>query len=260
MKLKKSLGQHFILKASLHRKIAAAAGEITGQNIIEIGPGNGGLSKAIIAQKPLFFTMIEKDQDLARYLLPLQAENIKLIFDDALNIDVRNLFTGKAKIIANLPYNIATNLIMTWLEYASVFDSITVLIQKEVANRFLAKIGDKAYSRISILTELMSNVRKEFDVSPDNFTPPPAVDSTLITFTPLAQPKFDMGWSELNKITRIAFASPRKTIINNLKAVYPDAANFLAKAQIDPIKRPENVSLEEFYKLVQIIKTISLKE
>ena len=266
---KKSLGQHFIKDPNLHRKIVSRGGEIEGLNIVEIGPGDGGLSKAILEQNPKKLIMIEKDVDLMPHLEKLfycddqnnniesqitstiekKNNNIQIINADATQIDLRTITEKPVKIIANLPYNVATNMILNWLEYANFFDSITVLIQKEVADRFLAKIGDNHYGRTAILTNLVANVTKEFHVPPSAFRPAPKVDSTLITFHPFKQSKHDISWKSLSHLTKIAFAQPRKTIVNNLKAFYPKIIDILEILKIETNKRPENLSLEDFYNI-----------
>ena len=260
---KKSLGQHFIKNPDLHRKIVSRGGEIAGFNIVEIGPGDGGLSKAILEQNPKTLIMIEKDIDLIPNLekqfycndegnysaSEIKSNKVQIINSDATQIHLRTITEKPVKIIANLPYNVATNMILNWLEYASFFDSITVLIQKEVAERFLAKISENHYGRTAILTNLVADVTKEFHVPPSAFRPAPKVDSTLITFHTFKQSKHEISWKSLSHITRIAFAQPRKTIANNLKAFYPNIINILEILKMDTNKRPENLTLEDFYNI-----------
>ena len=248
---KKSLGQHFIKDPNLHRKIVSKAGNIENYNIVEIGPGDGGLSKAILEKNPKKLFLIEKDNDLIPYLQSIfkECNNVEIISGDGTLIDIRKIIEQPVKIIANLPYNVATNMILNWLEYGNFFESMTVLIQKEVADRFLANVGDGSYGRTAILTKLVADVRKEFDVPPGAFNPPPKVNSTLITLIPLKQHRFNIAWKDMSNLTKIAFTQPRKTIMNNLKGQYQNILEVLNELRIDPKKRPENLSLEDFHKI-----------
>ena len=244
---KKSLGQHFIKDLNIHRKIVSMAGEIENFNIVEIGPGDGSLSKMIIEKNSKSLTMIEKDEDLRDKLSQIIEghENCKLVFGDGTLIDLRNIIEKPSKLIANLPYNVATNMIMNWLEYEDFFESITVLVQKEVANKFLLK-----GNRLNIMSELHYDVKKNFDLPPNVFVPKPKVDSTLITFSLLEKKRFDVKWINLNKLTKIAFSQPRKTILNNLKSYHKDIQNILTLCKIDTQKRPENLTLEDFVNIL----------
>jgi 16S rRNA (adenine1518-N6/adenine1519-N6)-dimethyltransferase len=249
---KKSLGQHFIKDLNIHRKIVNMAGDISNFNIIEIGPGDGSLSKMIIEKNPKSFTMIEKDDDLKGKLEQIieNQKNCRLIFGDGTNIDLRNIVEKPSKIIANLPYNVANNMIMNWLEYGDFFESMTVLIQKEVANKFLLK-----GNRLNIMSELNYDVKKNFDLSPNVFVPKPKVDSTLITFSLLKKKRFDVNWLELNKLTKAAFSQPRKTILNNLKFFDKNIQEILIICKIDSQKRAENLTLEDFCNILLQIKS-----
>lgn len=245
---KKSLGQHFIKDLNIHRKIVNAAGDIGNCHIVEIGPGAGDLSKMVLEKHPLSFTLIEKDDDLKENLEKIieNHENCQLILGDGTTINLQNLIKKPAKIIANLPYNVATNMIMNWLEYEDFFESMTVLVQKEVANKFLLP-----GNRLHIMTQLNYDIKKNFDLPPSVFTPKPKVDSTLITFSLLDKKRFDVNWTDLNKLTRAAFAQPRKTILNNLKSFHPKIQEILMKCNIDPQKRPENLDLEDFCEVLR---------
>ena len=251
---KKSLGQHFIKDLNIHRKIVNMAGEIENFNIIEVGPGDGALSKMIIEKNPKFFMMIEKDDDLKVRLEKIIEgnEGCELIFDDGAAIDLRRIIEKPCKIIANLPYNVATNMIMNWLEYGDFFDSMTVLVQKEVANKFLLK-----GNRMNIMSELNYDVRKNFDLPPSVFVPKPKVDSTLITFSFLKEKRFDVNWAHLNRLTKMAFSQPRKTILNNLKSYNKDIQKILDICKIDSKKRPENLILEDFCNIIQCIDSVN---
>jgi 16S rRNA (adenine1518-N6/adenine1519-N6)-dimethyltransferase len=240
---KKSLGQHFIKDLNIHRKIVNMAGEIENFNIVEVGPGDGSLSKMIIEKNPKSFMMIEKDNDLKEKLEKIIENNqqSQLIFGDGTTIDLRKITDKPCKIIANLPYNVATNMIMNWLEYEDFFESMTVLIKKEVANKFLLK-----GNRLNIMSELYYDVKKNFDLPPNVFVPKPKVDSTLITFSILKKKRFNANWVNLNKLTKMAFAQPRKTILNNLKSYSVDIQEILNDCKIDAQKRAENLTLQDF--------------
>jgi len=250
-KHKKSLGQHFIKDLNVHRKIVSRGGAIEGSNVVEIGPGDGNLSRMILEARPKTLVMIEKDDDLKDRLQQILDEscNAKLIFGDGATIDLRNIVEKPAKIIANLPYNVATNMVMNWLEYKDFFESMTVLVQKEVANKFLL-----AGNRLNLMATLHYDVKKDFDLPPDVFIPKPKVDSTLMTFSLLREKRFYMDWTKLNKLTKAGFAQPRKTILNNLRAYNRLIdEDFLKKCGVEPKKRPENLTLEDFYLIYQVV-------
>lgn len=248
---KKSLGQHFIKDQNIHNKIVLRAGDITNYNIVEIGPGDGGLSQAILRQNPKKLLMIEKDKSLIPILqnnfenLP----NVEIIQGDALSINIQDIVQQPIKIIANLPYNISTSLILNWLSKSEFFTSITVLVQKEVAERFAAKVGDSSYGRVTVLTNLVAEVKKEFNINPKAFVPPPKVESTLITFTPFREKRFNISWDDLSSLTRIVFSHPRKTIYNNLRNEFSNVEEILRNAEIDKTRRPETLSLKEFVEI-----------
>ena len=250
---KKFLGQHFILNNKIIDKILKHAGEISGKHIIEIGPGSGMISRAIALRNPKSFTMIEFDKDMNDYIKPILSENIILVNDDALKVNYRDFIQSilqkhgdsEVMIVANLPYNIATNLILIWLQNIDLFKSISVIIQKEVANRFLASSQDD-YGRLSLISKLRADANAEFDLDPSNFTPPPKVDSTLISFKGHGLYN-DISWREFSGFVNSAFTNPRKTIANNMRS-YNKKIDFEA-ANIEPATRPGAINFEEYLRI-----------
>ena len=183
---KKSLGQHFLVNKSILKKIVSVK-DIRDKVIFEIGPGQGALTKEILQNNPKKLILIEKDKNLRSYLLKLQEkfkDTIYYIYDDALNINLKDFNYNKIQIISNLPYNIATTLIIKLIIDFDIVESMVLMVQKEVAERLCAKVSTPYYSRLSVLIQLHAEVEKVFDVEPHNFNPKPKVKSSIIKLIP----------------------------------------------------------------------------
>tara|TARA_R100000005_G_scaffold96433_1_gene83294 strand:- start:1907 stop:2740 length:834 start_codon:yes stop_codon:yes gene_type:complete len=250
----KSLGQNFLLDLNLTGRIARCAGKLEGETVIEIGPGPGGLTRAILNAGAARLIVIEKDTRCLPALADIAAAfpgRLEVINDDALEIDEVALFEGKAKIIANLPYNVATPLLIKWLRRRERFSSLTLMFQKEVADRITAIPRTKAYGRLSILCQWLCDTRREFDISPRAFTPPPKVTSTVVTLIPRAEPHYPADPALLEKVVAAAFNQRRKMLRASLKPLGRPPEEMLEKAGIEPTRRAEELSTEEFCALAR---------
>lgn len=246
---RRSLGQHFLLDPNLTARIARAAGPLDGARVIEIGPGPGGLTRALL-EAGAQVTAIERDSRCVAALGELAAaypSQLRVIEADALEIDVRTLAPAPRRVVANLPYNVATPLLIGWLrqirEDKAAFASLTLMFQKEVAERMLAEPGTKAYGRLSVMTQWLCDIAREFDVSPKAFVPPPKVTSTVVTLTPRAKPRGEaVPWPAMERVVAAAFGQRRKMLRQSLKRIGLDPG----ARGIDGTRRAETLSVEEF--------------
>lgn len=253
---KKSLGQNFIFDLNVTNKIVRCAGDLKGRVVIEVGPGVGSLSRPILLADPEKLIVIEKDDrtlPILGQLKQIAGDKFDVISDDALNINYRELkeqFNKPMKIIANLPYNVGTELLLRWLEDVNMFESLTLMFQREVAERICAKPSDEHYGRLSIISDLLCDCKILFDVAPTVFFPPPKVYSSVVSIIPRAKPKYDVDMNKLKNVTRSAFSQRRKSIRNSLKSVFGDRVEeVLNKYNIDSNLRAENLTVEQFCKL-----------
>ncbi len=248
-KQKKSLGQNFLINKKILKKIIALK-DFKNQEVVEIGPGKGYLTEFIIKKKPSKLILIEKDRELKNILSDLikdKSMKIELIINDALKISIDKLSKKKIILIGNLPYNIATTLILNWVKYINSFKSIVVMVQKEVASRLSAKKKTKHYGRTSVLIQVVADVKIKFDVEPENFFPKPKVNSSVIEIIPKKKVKFD--YIKLDRFLRLSFMHKRKTLKNNLSKIDSNIEEKIFKCGIDPALRPEEISPNEFIKL-----------
>jgi len=257
---RKSLAQHFLLDMNINRKIIRIANIKPEDHIIEIGPGPGGLTRAIL-EMGSDVSVIERDHrclEILQNLSKFYPDKINIHNNDALTINFENLITditntGKdTHIISNLPYNISTELLVRWLLLPPQrWQSMTLMFQKEVADRILAMPGTKSYGRLSILSQIMAHPKKNFDLPPQAFTPPPKVHSSIVHFAP-PQDYFE-DVSILEKITRAAFSQRRKMLRSCLRALLQDNLNqILEKADIAPTARAEEIDIAGFQKLTRV--------
>jgi 16S rRNA (adenine1518-N6/adenine1519-N6)-dimethyltransferase len=260
LQAKKSLGQNFLLDFNLTKKIARAAGNLEGKTVLEIGPGPGGLTRAILAARPRQLIAIEQDEKCVEALkdLTLKAPHFQIITGDALEIDFKEFGSPPFIIISNLPYNISTALLTRWLKNARLFENLVLMFQKEVAERLVAKPDTKDYGRLSIFVQLKADCKKVFDLPPQAFTPPPKVTSTVVKLTPYEKPLYPCDEEALEKLTKAAFGQRRKMLRASLKQITPDAETLLKKADIDPTRRAENLTVEEFCQLSLFYKALQL--
>lgn len=258
---KKSLGQHFLLDTDLLARIARAAGDLTGRHVIEIGPGPGGLTRALLATNAAHVTAIEKDARCIAALSPLlqiAPQRFALQEADAMQVPVTQIGHAPRVVVSNLPYNVGTALIIQWLELAAIdgpaaLESFTVMLQKEVAERFTASPGHKEYGRLSVLARLFCDAEILFDVPPEAFSPPPKVMSSIMRATVLSKPRLEVELATLEKVTAAAFNQRRKMLRQSLKSVRKDAENWCNAAMIDPTLRAEQCSLEMFAALANAL-------
>ena len=257
MRARKSLGQNFLFDLNLTRKIARSAGPLTGTTI-EIGPGPGGLTRALLLEHAAHVIAIEKDRRASTVLSSLSAaagDRLTLIEADAMTSPIWELGTAPRRIIANLPYNIATTLLIQWLAHASCFDSMTLMFQREVAERITARPGEAAYGRLSVLTRWLADAEILFDVPASAFVPQPKIISSIVQIVPLAQPRYPCSQHALEFITRTAFGQRRKMLRSSLKKINCD--QLLAEAGIAPESRPQDIDIEEFCKLANLYEIAS---
>ena len=257
MRARKSLGQNFLFDLNLTRKIARSAGPLTGTTI-EIGPGPGGLTRALLLEHAAHVIAIEKDRRASAVLSSLSTaagDRLTLIEADALTSPIWELGTAPRRIIANLPYNIATTLLIQWLAHASCFDSMTLMFQREVAERITARPGEAAYGRLSVLTRWLADAEILFDVPASAFVPPPKITSSIVQIVPLAHPRYPCSQHALEFITRTAFGQRRKMLRSSLKKINGD--QLLAEAGIAPESRPQDIDIERFCKLANLYEMAS---
>jgi len=253
---RKSLGQHFLLDTNLCMRIARVAGPLDNVTVLEIGPGPGGLTRALLDSGAKRVVAIERD---ARCLVALAEiadtwpDRLEIIEGDALKINVAALIDGPAKIVANLPYNVGTALLLRWLETPERYRSMTLMFQKEVAARLTAGPGSGDYGRLSIMAQWRCETRRLFDVSAKAFTPSPKVTSSVVQLVPRAEPLFPAEAAVLARVTQAAFGKRRKMLRAALKGLVAEPETFLAAQGIDPKARAETLDIQAFCALARAL-------
>lgn len=248
----KGLGQHFLLDLNLTARIARSAGDLSTGTTIEIGPGPGGLTRALLDQGAQVIA-IEKDQRciaIQNELAETYPGKLNVVMGDAQAIDIATLGKMPRRVVANLPYNIGTDLILTWLDTPQAFASITVMVQKEVAERLAADPGSKQYGRLSVFAGWRWQVRKDFDVNPKAFTPPPKVESSIVHLIPHPEPLAEADATTLSRVTAAAFGQRRKMLRTSLKSL-GDAEALCAAVGVPATTRPEQVDIATFCALAR---------
>ena len=248
---KRSLGQHFLLDANLTDRIARAAGDLRDVNVIEVGPGPGGLTRSLLAAGAARVVAVEKDPRCVaaiRELADAFPTRLNVIEADALECDICALAPVPRRIVANLPYNIAAPLLIEWLHVAPAFLGMTLMVQKEIADRLVATPRSSDYGRLSVIAQWLCKVQREFNVDRNAFTPPPKVMSSVMTLTPHPRPIAPADWRSLEQVTAAAFGQRRKMLRGSLKALELDPK----AVGIDPTRRAEELSVEEFCRLAQV--------
>jgi 16S rRNA (adenine1518-N6/adenine1519-N6)-dimethyltransferase len=249
---KKSLGQNFLLDLNLTSKIARLAGDLSGSDVLEIGPGPGGLTRGLLAEGARRVLAIEKDPRCMPVMAEIAAAypgRLQAIQGDALDINPLEYLTPPIKVAANLPYNVGTELLVRWLtppQWPPFWDSLTLMFQREVAQRIVAQPGTKAYGRLALLAQWRADPCIVMDLPPDVFSPPPKVSSAVVHLRALPTPRFDANPATLNRVVAAAFNQRRKMLRSALKSVNPDIEDYLRSAGIEPTERAEQVSLEAF--------------
>ena len=256
---KKSLGQNFLRDLNLTSKIARYAGNLEQSDVLEIGPGPGGLTRSLLNEGARKVVVIEKDKRCIAALEEIQlqfSEKLKIVQGDALSTEVRQYLTQPVQIIANLPYNIGTELLVRWLNsttWPSFWQSMTLMFQKEVANRIVASPGSKAYGRLSVMAQWRCNTKIAFNIPATAFTPPPKVESSIVHFEALKEPRFPAEVNKLEFVVSKAFNQRRKMLRGALKGHFKNVEEGLLTIGVVPTKRAENVTIQEFCLMAQIL-------
>ncbi len=253
---KKSLGQNFLFDLNLTRRIARGAGPLEGTTIYEVGPGPGGLTRALLAEGAAKVIAVERDERCIPALEEIADAypgRLEIVRGDALTLDERTLFKDEpVRIAANLPYNVGTALLVKWLtaaDWPPFWQSLTLMFQREVAERIVAKPDSEHYGRLSVLAQWRTTAKILFDVSRSAFVPPPSVTSSIVRLEPLAEPVAPANLHDLEKVTQAAFGQRRKMLRQSLKALLGEDA--IRAAGIDPTARAENLSIADFAALAR---------
>ena len=254
---KKSLGQNFILDLNLTAKIARLAGSLDDHDILEIGPGPGGLTRGLLSEGARRVVVLEKDIRCMPALEEIKAayrNKVQIFNADALEFDARRHLTGPVRIVSNLPYNVGTELLIRWLtpgDWPPFWETLTLMFQKEVAERIIAAPGSKAYGRLSILAQWKANAKIVLALPPEAFSPPPKVHSAVVHMTALPEPRFPAPARLLSSTVAMAFNQRRKMLRSSLKSASKDIEMVLRDAGLEPTARAEEISLEGFCALAR---------
>jgi 16S rRNA (adenine1518-N6/adenine1519-N6)-dimethyltransferase len=256
---RKSLGQNFILDLNVTRRIARSAGPLADVTVVEIGPGPGGLTRALLLEGAAKVVAIERDERFRPALAQIEERSegrLQTLFNDALHAHYPAIAseTGATRIVANLPYNIATPLIVSWLteeRWPPWFDKLVVMVQREVAERLVAEPAAESYGRLAVLTQYRARARILFSLPPSVFTPPPKVSSALVEIVPANEPAEAAPIPILEEVTAAAFGQRRKMLRSSLAALGADTAALLRDADIDPSQRAERLTIPDFVRLAR---------
>ena len=254
---RKALGQNFLLDLNLTAKIARAAGDLSGADVLEIGPGPGGLTRGLLAEGARKVLAVEKDArclPALRQIVEAYPGRLEVLQGDALELDPLAHLNPPIKVVANLPYNVGTELLVRWLTprtWPPVWQSLTLMFQKEVAQRIVAQPGGKAYGRLAVLAQWRCDTRVVMELPPEAFTPPPKVRSAVVHLTALPEPRYPAGADTLSTVVAAAFNQRRKMLRSSLKGLSPDIETLLRNAGIAPTSRAEEVSVEKFCALAR---------
>ena len=260
LRAKKSLGQNFLLDLNLTDRIARNAGDLTGRTVIEVGPGPGGLTRALLANGALHVIAIERDERCIAALEEVSAAapgRLTIVPGDALAVDMAALAEPPAVIVANLPYNVATPLLIGWLTrgpWPPWYESMTLMFQREVAERIVAGPDDKAYGRLGVLAGWRTQAEILFDISPRAFTPPPKVTSSVVHLVPRPSP-LACEAAFMERVTAAAFGQRRKMLRQSLKTLGVDPQVLLAAADIEGTRRAEEIDVAGFVALANALAT-----
>lgn len=256
---RKRLGQHFLLDLNLTRRIARAAGDLSQGTVIEVGPGPGGLTRALLLEGACRVVAIERDRRCIEALSGLAAAaagRLELVEADALTVDFAALGPPPRRIVANLPYNVSVPLLAGWVLSAEMFAAMTLMFQREVADRITAGPGDSAYGRLSVLANWRCRTRRLFDVPAGAFTPPPRVTSAVVQLVPYDAPPHACDAAALQRVTAAAFGQRRKMLRRSLATLGVDGETLAAAAGIDPTARAETLSIAQFAALARALVSL----
>jgi 16S rRNA (adenine1518-N6/adenine1519-N6)-dimethyltransferase len=259
---RKSLGQNFLLDLNLTARIARAAGPLEDATIIEVGPGPGGLTRALLALGARRVIAVERDERALAALHDISKRykgRLEIVSGDAMTFDPRPLLGGeRARIVANLPYNIATPLLIGWLSvepWPPWYDMMVLMFQREVAERIVARENDEAYGRLAVLSNWRAETKILFDISPAAFVPQPKVTSSVVRLVPRASPE-PCDRRALEQVTAAAFGQRRKMLRQSLKSLAADPARLAAAAQLDPTRRAETIPVSGFVAMARELTDI----
>ena len=256
---KKQLGQNFLLDLNLTARIARLAGDLAGHDVLEVGPGPGGLTRGLLAEGARHVVAVEKDPRCLPALAEIAAAypgRLTVLQGDALDMDMSAHLSAPWKVAANLPYNVGTELLVRWLTPAvwpPAWTSLTLMFQKEVAERIVARPGSKAYGRLALLAQWRCEARIVMSLPPEAFTPAPKVHSAVVHLTALPAPRYEADGAVLNRIVAAGFNQRRKMLRVSLKGVSPGIEAKLEAAGIPPTARAEEIGLEAFCRLARIV-------
>lgn len=257
---RKSLGQHFLLDGAVTDKIVLYAGDLKNYNVIEVGSGPGGLTRSLLAAGAKSLTVVEKDDRCIAIMEELKeaigGDRLHILHGDALKINLLEEVPAPRKIVANLPYNVGTMLLLNWLDDIAVhgaeaYNSLTLMFQDEVAQRIIAVPDTSEYGRLSVISQFLCECRYDFQLPPEAFSPPPKVHSAVITLTPRLQPLFSVAKSSLEKVVAAAFGQRRKMLRSSLKSLGVPVEELLEKAGIDGTLRAEVLDVATFCRLAR---------
>ena len=256
---KKSLGQNFLLDLNLTAKIARQAGDLSQADVLEVGPGPGGLTRGLLAEGARRVLAIEKDSRCLPALEEIASAypgRLSVVNADALSFDPSPQLDAPIRVVANLPYNVGTELLTRWLspkDWPPFWESLTLMFQREVAERIVAQPGSKAYGRLAILAQWRAEARIVMSLPPEAFLPAPKVHSAVVHVTALPTPRFPAEAAKLARVTAQAFGQRRKMLRASLKGLAPDLEDKLIAAGIAPTARAEEIDLERFCALARLI-------
>jgi 16S rRNA (adenine1518-N6/adenine1519-N6)-dimethyltransferase len=260
LQARKSLGQNFLLDLNLTAKIARQAGDLTQCDVLEIGPGPGGLTRGLLSEGARRVLAIEKDARCIPALREIAAAyegRLQIIEGDALEVNPLAHLTPPIRVAANLPYNIGTELLVRWLtppDWPPFWQSLTLMFQREVAERIVATPGSKAYGRLALLAQWRADAKIVLNLPPEAFTPPPKVSSAVVHLTALPAPRFPADAAILSRTVAAAFNQRRKMLRSALKGIAPDIEDRLIAAGLKPTDRAEQVPLEGFCALARALE------
>jgi 16S rRNA (adenine1518-N6/adenine1519-N6)-dimethyltransferase len=249
---KKSLGQNFLLDLNLTAKIARMAGDLSGCDVLEVGPGPGGLTRGLLVEGARKVLAVEKDSRAMAPLAEIQAAypgRLEVVNADALELDPLQHLTPPIRIVANLPYNVGTELLVRWLtppSWPPAWSSLTLMFQKEVAERIVAQPGSKKYGRLAVLAQWRTTPRVVMELPPEAFTPPPKIHSAVVHLEALPAPRFEADAGKLQAVVAKAFGQRRKMLRASLKGLHPEIEDVLTSVGIKPTSRAEEIDVEAF--------------
>ena len=256
---KKSLGQNFLLDLNLTSKIARQAGDLSNCDVLEVGPGPGGLTRGLLAEGARKVLAVEKDSRAMGALAEIAAAypgKLETINADALDLNPLDHLTPPIRIVANLPYNVGTELLVRWLtpkHWPPVWDSLTLMFQREVALRITARPGSKAYGRLAILAQWRTDTAITMELPPEAFSPPPKVHSAVVHLKALPEPRFPADANKLQSVVATAFNQRRKMLRASLKGLHPEIEEVLTSVGIKPTARAETIELEAWCALARAL-------